>query len=694
MDSRLHDRSLTAHPGTCEWIFHHDTFQTWLKSDNATLWIRGNPGTGKSTLLKNINNHLEHGMELAGVKGPCSVDLRLNFLFHGRGNRLQKTSTGFYRSLLFQLLKLAPNLSSGIVKEFVDNRKMKGQHGSDWTWSDDELCKLMRRSLIDASKRLPVWIIIDALDEGDEDAAIQLVDEFDLWLSDLEPSASSGSLHICFSSRRFPVIAVNVKLQVLVEKENHGDIAKYTASKLEQYRVRDEQAEEMFTQKARGIFLWVVLVFQKIRKLYQRGHFNLYNEIERAPEGLGDLFRSLLLQLDDEAKSSSLRLLRWVLCAREALSLDILRFALLTDPCCTLSSFKDYPKVREYTEEDDQLERRITYLSCGPVEVGAYQTQHSDSEDAFESEGALYSEVYLDSEDAVQRSSGYSESALKSEASVRFIHQSVKDFLLDQGGLILLDAHHESEETALSTAKEYLSRSCLKFIALQIDLNRFPSRYKVYKEYQNTIFARRVWLFLKYALKHWFIHEKLAGLCTHLDLVEYLHYSPNYIMDLTAKFSSLGYAPEKSFWRKRPSVLHLVSYYGWIRLLQAILECLDQVNSNAHSKKGHGQRTLSFQGLLNTVPFVNELVAYADISINSKDNDGRTPLYCAAEMGHTVIVETLLGRSDVDATLDNWSGTSPLIIAVKNGHKEVVKLLLQSEKIDVAREDIWGRSGL
>ena len=489
MNFRSHDSSITAHPGTCEWVFHHGIFQTWIASNQAILWIKGNPGAGKSTLLKHILTHIGRAKELAGLKFSPLDNLTLNFFFHGRGSELQKTATGFYRSLLFQLLQSAPNLLSGVVKDFTDNQRMRGQHGADWQWSDYDLRQLMRRSLAEVSERVPVWIIIDALDEGNEDAAVQLVDEFDLWLSSTEPTAKGRSLHICFSSRYFPVVPTSVALQLSVERENQGDIGKFTVSKLQRFQVRDEEMKTMIVRKSRGLFLWVILVFEKIRKLFRTGRINqnmLKTEIEKAPETLKDLFISLLREIQEEDKTQGLELLRWVLCAKTILSLDMLRFALAIDPDCTLASVSDCQESLEYMEGDEHFERRIIRLSCGLIEVsplfdydalrhleGTLEQQASES-------SLLYEE--LDDYSSVIRTHSVQKSK---DMAVQFFHQSVRDFILECDGLSLLDSAHKTKEISLSTANQYLSGSCIKFIILQGDMGRFSSYDELEAEYRQ-----------------------------------------------------------------------------------------------------------------------------------------------------------------------------------------------------------------
>src|SRR4051794_20454613 len=100
MDSRRDDIT-RAHPQTCDWFFQTPAFQQWLhprelKAHNGVLWIKGNPGTGKSTLMKHTLAY-------------CTRTLRQHTIiahfFNARGDDFEKTPLGMLRSLVYQLIE-------------------------------------------------------------------------------------------------------------------------------------------------------------------------------------------------------------------------------------------------------------------------------------------------------------------------------------------------------------------------------------------------------------------------------------------------------------------------------------------------------------------------------------------------------------------------------------------------------------
>ncbi|PVH94900.1 hypothetical protein DM02DRAFT_538482, partial [Periconia macrospinosa] len=50
-----------GHSGT--WFLESEAFQTWLKDDNAFLWLHAIPGAGKTVLASSIINYLKENVQ-------------------------------------------------------------------------------------------------------------------------------------------------------------------------------------------------------------------------------------------------------------------------------------------------------------------------------------------------------------------------------------------------------------------------------------------------------------------------------------------------------------------------------------------------------------------------------------------------------------------------------------------------------
>lgn len=92
MDARFRNIS-PAMPSTVQWLFQHENFLKWARTHAAHdsqgfFWIRGKPGSGKSTILKEICSWAQHNWE---------DEVRLCYFYHG-WLYPQKNYTGFSES--------------------------------------------------------------------------------------------------------------------------------------------------------------------------------------------------------------------------------------------------------------------------------------------------------------------------------------------------------------------------------------------------------------------------------------------------------------------------------------------------------------------------------------------------------------------------------------------------------------------
>jgi predicted ATPase len=99
IDERL--TSLTPAQGTtCRWFLTKPEYISWhdvarQPVHGGFLWIKGNPGTGKSTLMKLLFEDAKRN-----AKGNPS-QITLSFFFLARGTVEEKSTEGLYRSLLY-----------------------------------------------------------------------------------------------------------------------------------------------------------------------------------------------------------------------------------------------------------------------------------------------------------------------------------------------------------------------------------------------------------------------------------------------------------------------------------------------------------------------------------------------------------------------------------------------------------------
>ncbi|KAK4096006.1 hypothetical protein N658DRAFT_490275 [Parathielavia hyrcaniae] len=93
------------------------------------LWIRGNPGTGKSTLMKFLFEDAK-----SETKRDASQTV-LSFFFLARGELEEKSTPGLHRSLLHQLFQMVPDLQDSLEWMTADGARGIRTNG----WNEEAL---------------------------------------------------------------------------------------------------------------------------------------------------------------------------------------------------------------------------------------------------------------------------------------------------------------------------------------------------------------------------------------------------------------------------------------------------------------------------------------------------------------------------------------------------------------------------
>ena len=412
---------------TGNWLLESQNFQDWvqrkrLHDHRGFFWIQGNPGSGKSTLMKKVYSHVE-----ASPHDPSSV--LAAFFFNARGNELEKSPTGLFRTLLHRLCQRISALRDLVVKTYVQKCRLMN---TGWRWQLSELKELLASAVTSSvlGKR-SLLLFVDALDECDL-AATQSVIQF---FEDLTSSsiAEGSSFNICLSSRYWPIFSIRNCFVARVELENEGDINRYIEEHLGLPHVNEKEFEVLsllrteIRERAEGTFLWVVLVIRELLNASVAGATlgELRSIVQKVPRELGEIYQHQLQSTKTEDRDRMLRLLQLVFYAQEPLSVTELRYALAFG-CKAYSSYGEWSQSSDYVRSDDQMEKRVRQHSKGLIEV-----------------------VQLPQE---------------GETVLQFVHQSVIDFLAADGFSFLRDS---KERTHNADGHEFLKNACLNYLSIK-----------------------------------------------------------------------------------------------------------------------------------------------------------------------------------------------------------------------------------
>ncbi|KAI9369184.1 hypothetical protein BJX61DRAFT_545836 [Aspergillus egyptiacus] len=633
-----------AYSKTCQWFLGHPGYKKWLDPAALTqhhgfLWISGKPGAGKSTIMKFAYDRMKR-------KAQSKNTVTASFFFNARGEHLEKSIVGMYRSLLLQLLEGYPDLQTVLDDSELVPRNFNGCPPLN------SLKGLFYNSVSALGQR-EFTCFVDALDECDEQQVVDIVQFFEDLTEQF--SAKGVPFRICFSSRHYPYIVIRRGIRLTLEDQpGHAkDLETYAASHL---RIDDDPslAEEMRIQlldKAAGVFMWVVLVVDILNKEYRRGGMFLRKRLAEIPSGLSDLFKDILRR-DNENMESLLLSILWILYAKRPL------------------------RPKEFYHA----------LWCGLSLDGLVDSEIPDTTLPDSNVGLNRFDRYV-----ISSSKGLAEVTKSKIPTVQFIHESVRDFLIKDKGLcelwpeLGLDYESPGHEKLKHCCYLYINHASV--VALVSRLQSVPNSNRT--EILDEI------PFLEYASQCILYHANVASRLFPQD---------NFLSTFQLrKWIVINNAFEKFNVRKYTqdaNLLYVLADNGHPELVRIWVKGEPQSCSPGERYKYPLFAALA-GGHKDTVAALLKLPSYmykgVDITegLTRKDFEGckiRTPLSWAAQEGREVIVELLLQNGVAIDEMDP-AGCIPLSRALQNGREAVARLLIK-KGADINASDRNGQTPL
>ncbi|KAK4449085.1 hypothetical protein QBC34DRAFT_97915 [Podospora aff. communis PSN243] len=618
MDNRFKDIDAPT-SGTCEWLLRHLEYVRWKASHNSLLWIRGKPGSGKSTLLRHLlGNAPPTGHRLE------SRPLILSYFFHARGNELQKTSIGFFRTIAHQLLCEAPFTLTDLVVLFQQRCQEIGSPGADWEWHVRDLEGPVISSIRKVLEKRTVQLFVDALDEAGEEAAVELVGIFKSWLQSGAPITTS-KWQICFSCRHCPILDVDHygTCTIYTERENSEDISTYVKTR---GLTMPAPIRQTIIDRASGVFMWALLTVSQALTLSRQGFGwgSIQHKVNATPKELGELYRNIIRDVVGKNGRVSLRLFKYLIFSVRPLTLEEMRWALILsdDHQLQVGCVERWRQAEDY---DSDMEKRIRGLSGGLAEVT----------EAF-------------------------------PPVIQFIHQSVSDYLNDEGlwilsGLPVLgpsDPNRVTIETIENMTHFDLAAACLTYLGSLSQLsNRKHAQPPINDRAPRAVDELE---FGEYAIMAWPLHmERMTDRCVMRDFLLFIRWPSTACSELWSR------AIERR--RPQPELDR-----EWCQEGATLLHCL------------------SAKGLDIYLEVALQLVEHAvrAIKVNEADRNGVTALHLAAVVGRPKVVRLLLTQGANPNAYSFCGGLTPLHHAAQEGHKDVARLLLDGgASVNVLNEE-------
>ncbi|KAJ0329906.1 hypothetical protein COL5a_003734 [Colletotrichum fioriniae] len=325
-----------SHRNTFNWIFDekNTTFSRWLESENGFYWVRGKPGSGKSTLMKFLVSHQTTKLKLRKWGNGCTTVIASHY-FWNAGNTMQKSQLGLLQTLLYEVLKEVPDLIEQVC-------------GFRWSWSEPTLADIWDKGeLLTAfdilAKQTEIsakfCFFIDGLDEY-TDRAKRYDETFEDLLIILQTFAATPAFKICASSRPWQAFITAFDCsswQLQMEDLTKDDIAKYVTDTLhnnKDYKALVEYDDhcslvaKVIVTRAQGVFLWVYLVVQSLSNGLMNGDDSkeLLRRLDMIPNDLKQYFHHMLETIEPVYWESTSRIFRVMIESGQALPLLAFKF--------------------------------------------------------------------------------------------------------------------------------------------------------------------------------------------------------------------------------------------------------------------------------------------------------------------------------------------------------------------------------
>ncbi|CAK1356869.1 unnamed protein product [Cercospora beticola] len=639
---------------SCDWAMENSFYTKW-HDEGGLLCIRGRAGTGKSTLMEAIVTSLRHKM-------PNT--LTLSFHFNRRGQLLQYTPHGLFRSMLHQLLSQDEALLSKFCRDISFEKRVReyGKPGTNWDWDEIDLDSSFLRSCEQyVREHKKIRLLIDALDEIGENSARELL----RWLEKLFDKAP-GAIAICISCRPYPRVGSSWTCMDM-EQMNRTAIEAYVRSSLEEGMCRmsaidKERVINDIVQRANGVFQWVVLVTRRVLSLEQESVAFILTDILKTPAELDEVYRHMMEQLNPSDKRLAFPIFRWITLAGRPMSLVELRYGVAIDPLSRLRSTEDCMRSINWCMHDDELRERASRLSLGLIRVVSDTT---------------------------------------GQTIVQFDHESVRSFML-RGGLQILEGGEsiKSEEPMVGREHSALAAICVHFLAAQDVLDAELDTDEFNRLQGGSQGLGEALRFVNYATHYWIMHAAEAELSgvSQRHLIGMTDWPANELWvhwDQLWKSWRWGSLARREHC-ERTTLQHVAARFGLLSIVTELIARSKQggklkaklsrwrwQNDGILAKDGNRWMPIVYAAYGGHLEVVRALLTVSASSADGWHGGGRTPFICAAERGHLEVAKLLWSTGRVNLFHVSDLRPLPLFLAAMNGHDGIVKFILKEGIGDV-----------
>ncbi|KAH9012832.1 hypothetical protein EDB83DRAFT_2189816, partial [Lactarius deliciosus] len=340
------------HEGTATWCTKGNTVTDW-KASGSLLWIHGKPGSGKSILSSVIVR------DIKSISSAGSAVLA--YFYFDFKDTTKQDLRALLSSLLIQLSDQSDTSCDALSPLYFAHKSGSEQP----TVASLAQCL---KDMLTMMGQVPIYLIIDALDESPNDSGIPSSRENVLELVKELVNLHHPNLRLCITSR--PEYDIRTTLEPLVtqqvslhdESGQKQDISDYVTfvvhsdRRMKKWRDDDKDAViENLTEKADGMFRWVFCQLEVLRHCFPT---NLRRVLEELPKSLDETYKRILKEINNANREHAYRLLQCLAVASRPLRVEELAEVLAFD-----LSMGGIPKLISNWRWEDQEEAVLSACS-------------------------------------------------------------------------------------------------------------------------------------------------------------------------------------------------------------------------------------------------------------------------------------------------------------------------------------------
>jgi hypothetical protein len=273
------------------WVLDNTAFRQWQDNQpSRLLWVKGDPGKGKTMLLCGIINELQSSIHWTAL---------LSYFFCQATDSRINSATAVLRGLLYMLMHQQPSLASHVRKKHDHAGKSLFEDANAWVALSGIFANVLQDPNLSTT-----YLIIDALDEC-------VTDLPKLLAFIAKQSSASSRVKWIVSSRNWPDIEEELeraehktRLSLELNAESVAAAVKTfiqqkvcQLAKEKRYtpEVKDAVLQHL-TSNANDTFLWVALVCQDLKTTPK---WNMVKKLYHFPPGLDSLYMRMQQQISE-----------------------------------------------------------------------------------------------------------------------------------------------------------------------------------------------------------------------------------------------------------------------------------------------------------------------------------------------------------------------------------------------------------